>query len=300
MIVGAKGYAVEDKQRGEEARPASEVLRAKRLEIVDDEGKVRASLGTLENGVGELALRDASGRVRAVLEVGEIPGEASGLRVFDTNGRARVGLFAYNDPRKGAVVQVNDEKETARATLALDEGGQALLGVGAGEKNRKITAVVGPDGAARLTFTGEGPMIGLGSFDEDRASPTLILTDEKGNGGMVLDGGRYKPYVRFRDPAGKVRAGLELTPGGQLDVTSFGDGEGAASNDKRYHGFLPAFSICLLVIGGAFVGAWATGRLSGDGVSTQAGPGLLFLGACAVLTSLVIAGLVALLDYLRR
>jgi len=35
----------------DDAAPA-EVLRAKRLEIVDDEGKVRAVLGTREEGIG--------------------------------------------------------------------------------------------------------------------------------------------------------------------------------------------------------------------------------------------------------
>lgn len=292
---------MEGRPSSEEAKSGAEVLRAKRLEIVDDEGKVRASLGTLENGAGELALRDASGRVRAVLEVGEVPGEASGLRVFDTHGRPRIDLFAYNDPRKGAVVQVNDEKATARATLALDDSGQAFLSIGAGEKNRKITAVVGPDGAARLTFTGEGPVIGLGSFDDDRSSPSLILADEKGQGGMVLDGSRYKPYVRFRDPAGKVRAGLELTPGGELDVTSFSDGEeGTARNDKRYRGFLWAFLFCLLIVGGALVGVWAAGLFSDATSGAQGGPGLLSFGGLAALISAAIAALIVLLDHLRR
>ncbi len=116
---------------------------------------------------------------------------------------------------------------------------------------------------------------------------------------MVLDGSRYKPYVRFRDPAGKVHAGLELTPGGELDVTSFGDAARPRDGDRPPN-FLWAFLICLLVIGGAFVGVWATELLFGTGGLTRTGPGLLPLGASAVVISLAIAGLVALLDYFRR
>ncbi len=44
----------------EDVVPA-EVLRAKRLEIVDDEGKVRAVLGTCEEGIGGLSVFDESG-----------------------------------------------------------------------------------------------------------------------------------------------------------------------------------------------------------------------------------------------
>ena len=286
----------------EEATPAAateEVLRAKRLEIVDDEGRIRASLGTREEGIGGLAVFDASGRRRIALEAGEVDGQGSGLSLLDTNGKTRAVVYAHNDPKKGTAVYLGGEDGTARATLALDESGQAFLSVSAGEKNRQITVAVDSDGGARLTFTGEGPAIGLGSFGEDQASPSLILADEKGQGGMVLYGSRYKPYLRFRDPAGEVRAGLELTPGGELDVTSFGDGHDAGRGDKRYHGFLWAFSMCLLVIGGAFVGVWVTDLFFGEGGAVQTGTGLS-LGAFAVVTSLVIAALVTLLDYFRR
>jgi hypothetical protein len=75
----------------------AEVLRAKRLEIVDDEGKVRAVLGTREEGVGGLWVFDESGRVRARLEAGEIPEQGSGLSVFDTNGKPRAVVNMSND-----------------------------------------------------------------------------------------------------------------------------------------------------------------------------------------------------------
>jgi hypothetical protein len=83
----------------DDASPA-EVLRAKRVEIVDDEGKVRAVLGTREEGIGGLSVYDESGRVRARLEAGEIPEQGSGLSVFDTNGKPRASVGMSNDPDK--------------------------------------------------------------------------------------------------------------------------------------------------------------------------------------------------------
>jgi hypothetical protein len=51
----------------EDKKPA-DVLRTKRLEIVDDEGKVRAALGTGEEGVASLSIFDQSERLRVSLE----------------------------------------------------------------------------------------------------------------------------------------------------------------------------------------------------------------------------------------
>ncbi len=291
---------MEDRPR-EEAAPAAEVLRAKRLEIVDDEGEIRISLETHPKGAGGLTVFDASGRRRAALEAGEAQEQGSGLSLFDTNGRARAVVYAHNDPKKGTAVYLNDENETLRAILSLSEGGHAGLSVLAGEKDRKISVAVQPDGSASLSFTGEGPMIGLGSFEEGgNKGANLILADEKGQAGIVLDGRRHKPFIRFRDPAGKVRAGLELTPGGELEVTSFGGDARSTSLGDRHLNFLWAFLFCLLIIGGAFLGVWAIGLFSGAGGVTQAGPGMLSLGASAVVISLVIAALVVLLDYFRR
>jgi hypothetical protein len=67
----------------------AELLRAKRLEIVDDEGKVRAVLGTNEEGVISLSVFDQSARLRASLEASGVPEQTSGFGVFDTNGRFR-------------------------------------------------------------------------------------------------------------------------------------------------------------------------------------------------------------------
>jgi hypothetical protein len=49
------------------AEPVPEVVKAKRFELVDSEGKVRAALALHEDGSPGLCLCDEEGRVRATL-----------------------------------------------------------------------------------------------------------------------------------------------------------------------------------------------------------------------------------------
>jgi len=269
------------------------VLRTRRLEIVDDSGKVRAVLGTGENDVTDLSMFDASGKVRAALEVGEVPGEASGLRLFDTNGETRVSLYSDNDPDKGVVLSITGAQEKTGAALGVDDAGQSWLTVSAGEKGRSIKAAVDANDEALLLFTGEGPIIALGTFNmEGQDFPSLVLADEQERGGMVLNGSRYTPSVRFMDPAGEVSAGIELKPNGKLMMASY--------DRNKPLSFLWAFVFCFLIIGGAAIGVWAASALFDTTDGAGLGPGFLPVMAGAALTSLIIAGLGILLDYLRR
>lgn len=147
-------------------------------------------------------------------------------------------------------------------------------------------------------------MIGLGSFGEaGQESSNLILTDEKGQAGIVLDGRRHRPFVRYRDPAGTVRAGLELAPNGDLEFVSFdSEGRSSAGREDRPLNFLWAFVFCALIIGGAAAGVWVAGSLSevAGAPRTSSGPSFLWFIATAVLVSLGIAALVTFLDRLRN
>ena len=84
--------------------PPAEVLRTKRLEIVDDEGKARAVLGTDEQGVTSLAIFDQSERLRASLDAGEVPEQMNGLGIFDTNGRLQIAMSAHTVSEKGCSI----------------------------------------------------------------------------------------------------------------------------------------------------------------------------------------------------
>jgi hypothetical protein len=119
----------------------AEVVRAKRFELVDDEGKVRiildvgsgdekavmgiqdnagnnrAAFGIFEGGSVILALKDAGGTTRASLAIGEKSADQPRLIFADSFGRARAEI-AVND---------NGDVELALA----DKWGQkrAMLGV---------------------------------------------------------------------------------------------------------------------------------------------------------------------------
>jgi hypothetical protein len=51
---------------GQGDKKPTDVLRARRLEIVDDKGDVRAVLGTNEEGVASLSVFDQSARIRGL------------------------------------------------------------------------------------------------------------------------------------------------------------------------------------------------------------------------------------------
>ena len=105
---------------------AGQVLRTKRLEIVDDEGKTRAVLGTDEQGVTSLAIFDQSERLRASLDASEVPEQMNGLGIFDTNGRLQVALGAWAISEKGSRLSFNGPDGESRAGLSVDEKSSSL------------------------------------------------------------------------------------------------------------------------------------------------------------------------------
>jgi hypothetical protein len=133
-----------------EDKSPPDVLRAKRLEIVDDEGKVRASLGTDEKGIASLSLFDPSGRLRASLDAEEIPGVASGLGLFDTNGKLRAAVGMDNDPDKSSYLSLLDAEGKTRAQVGLETGGQVWLSILAGKKDRSVKLAAMDDGNITL------------------------------------------------------------------------------------------------------------------------------------------------------
>jgi len=110
-----------------ENKPPTEVLRTKRLEIVDDERKVRAALGTDEAGVTSLSIFDQSGRLRASLDASEIPEQANGLALFDTNGRLQVAMGASAVNVNEGGLKCYDPNGEDRAGLTMHKEGSGLF-----------------------------------------------------------------------------------------------------------------------------------------------------------------------------
>ncbi len=67
-----------------------DVVKARRFEVVDAAGKIRASLGVLPSGAPGLGLSDAAGDLRVTLAVNADGGP--NLALFDAAGKLRVAL----------------------------------------------------------------------------------------------------------------------------------------------------------------------------------------------------------------
>ncbi len=283
----------------DDASPA-EVLRAKRLEIVGDEGKVRAALGTDEKGVASLSLFDPSGRLRASLDAEEISREASGLGVFDTNGKLRASVGMSNDPDGESFLTLLDKEGKARVGVGLQTDGQAWLSILAGKKNRSVKLAAMDDGRITLMLSGEGaPMVALGLREEQGqdASSNIVLADKDDRAGIVITARRSGPYMKLSDRREKVRASFQLGANGQPGLYLF-DEEGApvrepnafervvAERGPTYQAVLFGAMAVVSVLGGL----WIAGTAS-------AAPGSL---PAALITAVVLALLVSWLIVIRR
>lgn len=257
-----------------EDKTPARVLRAKQLEIVDNEGKVRALLGTDREGTTSLSIFDHSDRVRASLGASAIPEKGGGLSVYDKNGEHRAGL-------------------------GLDESGQAGLSVSAGQKDRDITISAYDEGDLYLMLgEGDTPMAALGLTEgEDKdLSSEFFLVDKDRRAGVVISGRRSGPFVRLRDRRERVRASFELEANGQpglyaVDEES-ADGWSENALDRVVEGgpLYHAVSLSAGLILGGVGGAWIA-------TAASAVSGSLF---AAFITGAALVALVALLVVARR
>jgi hypothetical protein len=277
-----------------------EVLRAKRLEIVDDEGKFRAALGTDEKGIASLSLFDASGRLRSSLDAEEIPGHLSGLALYDTNGNLRASVGVDNDPEKGSSLTLYDMEGKSRVGVGLQTGGQAGLGISAGKKDRAVKIAAMDDGNVYLMLSGEdAPMVGLTLSEEEGKDPSadLMLTDKDTRAGGGISGRRSGPSVKLIDRREKVRASFELGPNGQPGLYTF-DEEGVPVQDANAFDRVvaergPVYQAVLL--GSLLVAGGIAGALIARTASDT--PGSL---PAALFTVVVLAALVGLWIMARR
>ena len=104
-----------------QTRPeVADVLKCKRLEVVDEQGKIRAAV-TVDEAGPSLSLWDAQGKVRAGLGVSEA---GTGLTLSDAQGKVRAGLAVFE---AGSGLMLSDAQGKPRAGLAVPEDGPAAL-----------------------------------------------------------------------------------------------------------------------------------------------------------------------------
>jgi len=145
LVAGTFGPRTAGAQDG--GAPVNEV-RAKRLLLVDDAGKIRAML-TMTPAGPALVLYDAAGNPRVALDVNA---DGSGLALSDAAGKIRAVLRVDAD---GSGLALRDAAGKPRAGLTLTATGPALV----------------------LSDNGGKLRAGLGVLKD---SPSLVLTDAAG------------------------------------------------------------------------------------------------------------------------
>jgi hypothetical protein len=136
-------WRASDQRRAAEGQPATAEVRARKLVLVDEQGREHALLHVADDGV-RFALQDAEGRPRVLLggmRFAHVPDqEAWGMAVQDAGGKPRCVVGAAD----GAGLGVWDARGTMR--IGLGEGGP---GVGLGLMNfdgKEIVSIGGEAG----------------------------------------------------------------------------------------------------------------------------------------------------------
>jgi hypothetical protein len=159
---------------------AADELSARRLTIVDDQGRVRATLGTAADGSVELRLHDADARTRAELAVAASGAASVTLRAPSGEVGSVLAVGPEGDTRLhlhgDAAVSLHDSDGQARAALGLDQN----------------------DGTATLSYA-------------DADGGTCVLLTEDGSGGRL--------HLFQRDGTGRrIPAGDPMDPANGADV----------------------------------------------------------------------------------
>jgi hypothetical protein len=132
----------------------AKVIRAKSFEVVDNQGRNRATLTMTKAGPG--------------------------LVLFDENGKARAGLVVS---KEGPFLGLYDEKGAGRALLIVDEDGSGLRMSDENGETRAALAVlkVGPG-----LILGDEKGISRTLLNVTKDGPSLQLLDEKGTDRATL------------------------------------------------------------------------------------------------------------------
>lgn len=210
----------------------TDVLSARMVELVDQDGRTRVALGLAE-GVAALGFTDEKGRVRGGLT---LTPHGFALGFVDERGQKRVELSLTDQgPRlaffdKAAVERVLLSLDGDSSGLALnDKQGENRVTIGLSEQEGEGPLVALADGAGRiragLCVAQAGPMLvlsaeapeeflrlnagaagtQLGFFDKNGVSRVAIgLSEKEGEG----------PLLALADGAGRTRAGLSVAETG--------------------------------------------------------------------------------------
>lgn len=130
-----------------------ELTETRRFVVRDDEGRVRATLGTNREGAAQLLLQDGNGRER--LRISVLADGGAGVAFVDSTGQSRMVLGLLPD-------------QSASVVLA-DGGGKTRTVLG-----------LSPNGASTILFADKGGTTRAGLGVDARGTGTFTLLDRSG------------------------------------------------------------------------------------------------------------------------
>jgi hypothetical protein len=152
---------------------ASDVVRTRGLELVDDQGRERATLSAQGGDFVGLVLWDAAGKARVSMEANK---DGSSLFLSDSNAKHRVSLWS---PANGgdAEVALNDEnaKERLRLWANANASGQNVT-----DETTKIGAFLKADKRGAWFQVLNGAQKSEARIETLDGSATLALSDAAG------------------------------------------------------------------------------------------------------------------------
>jgi hypothetical protein len=188
------------------AGPVVESVRARRFELVDDKGLVRAVLGTQPgSGAPGFLISDASGRARLALHVSAEGAPAMDL--LDATGAPRVHVAAAEGGTPTVTVFGSPDRP-AQALLTVTEEGSPQIRLASADGRTRLFASLQPDGTPYVSLMdAEGrPKL---SFALPAGNPALLMLDTEGRPRAVMS------VTREDGPQFAV-----LSDGGGLEWTS--------------------------------------------------------------------------------
>jgi hypothetical protein len=192
-------------------QPAThDVARARRFEVVDAGGKLRATLGVFPQQdayLGEAAgllLNDATGKVQAGLSVFS-RGSSASLSFLDAAGKPRVNLRVAEG---ASILHLSDAAGKPRLNLDVLAGVPSLRLLDATGEIRAELETEGDGNSGFALFDAAGKLrANLGLSPDGRGGLSLFDAESKPRASLSLDE-KGHPGLLLKDAAGKARAML--------------------------------------------------------------------------------------------
>lgn len=173
------------------------VITAREFQIVDDDGTVRAILGTQPDGCSGLYLYDKTSRSRVVLDTK--PDGRSGLYLYDKNGTGRVGVDIHGDEVAG--ITLADDPSHPTALFVSPRDGESCLYLYSKNGTPKVTLQA--DEQARLSLRDDKNRQKFLVFVKESGNPVLLMTKNHESLFRVNVDGNETPELVITEANGK-------------------------------------------------------------------------------------------------